>query len=158
MSGLWSARHYFDESTKKVRAMANERGIEPVLQSSTATIYSKAMKPAEYITNDVNEPRDWSYVESVVNHLAKSLSKGICVDLVIKYGVKCVAEEVEDVDEVEAMEFIEEDVREGIHSRNNLIFDESIEKLCIIGPVNNLPGFISIDSKHWKDTPLLCVL
>jgi len=158
MSGLWSARHYFDESTKKAGAMTNERGIEPVLQSSTATIYSKAMKPAEYITNDVNEPRDWSYVESVVNHLAKSLSKGICVDLVIKYGVKCVAEEVEDVDEVEAMEFIEEDVREGIHSRNNLIFDESIEKLCIIGPVNNLPGFISIDSKHWKDTPLLCVL
>src|SRR5437667_11045912 len=69
--------------------MTNERGIEPVLQSSTATIYSKAMKPAEYITNDVNKPRDWSYVESVVNHLTKSLSKGIRVDLVIKYGVKC---------------------------------------------------------------------
>src|SRR5437667_1302660 len=53
MSGLWSARHYFDESTKKAGAMTNERGIEPVLQSSMATIYSKAMKPAEYITNEV---------------------------------------------------------------------------------------------------------
>ena len=107
--------------------MANERGIESVLQSSTATIYSKAMKPAEYITNDVNEPRDWSYMESVVNHLAKSLSKGIRVDLVIKYGVKCVTEKVEDVDEVEAMEFIEEDVRSAkrprrvIHTCNPLL-------------------------------------
>jgi len=66
-------------------------------------------------------------VESVINHLAKSLFKGIRVDLVIKYGVKCVAEKVEDVDEVEAMEFIEEDVRSAkcprrvVHTCNPLL-------------------------------------
>ena len=81
MKGHQSARRYFDESIKKVETAANERGIEPVLQSSTATIYSKSMKPADYITNDVNKPKDWYNVESVVNHLAKSLSKGIRADM-----------------------------------------------------------------------------
>ena len=33
------------------------------------------------------EPLDWYDVESIVNHLARSLSKGIHVDFTIKYSV-----------------------------------------------------------------------
>ena len=109
IEGHWSARRYFDESKKKVETTANERGIEPVLESSTATIYSKSMKPADYVTNDVNEPKDWYNVESVVNHLAKSLSKGIRVDLVIKYRAKRLVKEFEDEEEMDVMEIAEEE-------------------------------------------------
>ena len=115
--GLWPAKRYFNESTNRVENTANERGIEPVLHSSTATICSKSMKQADYITCDVNEPEDWCKVESIVNHLAKSLSKGIRVDFVIKYNAKRPAKEVDDVEVVEMMELEENEVSTAKRAR-----------------------------------------
>jgi len=115
--GLWPAKRYFNESTNRVKNTANELGIEPVLHSSTTTICSKSMKHAGYITWDVNEPDDWRNVESVVNHLARSLSKGIRVDFVIKYNAKRPAKEFNDIDNVDAMEFDENDMPTAKRSR-----------------------------------------
>ena len=105
--GFWSAKRYLEESTIRVGNTANELGIEPVLHTSTATVCSKSMKQSDYITCDVNTSQDWYKVESVVTHLAKSLSKGIRVDLVIKYHAKQPAKDVDDADSMEVMEFDE---------------------------------------------------
>jgi len=115
--GQWSARHYFKESTNRVENRANELGIEPVLHSSTATICSKSMKKADYITCDVNEADDWNKVESVVFHLAKSLSKGIRVDLVIKYNAKRTAKDIDDIEVADVEDSDETDAPKAKHSR-----------------------------------------
>ena len=47
------------------------------------------MKPSDAIICDVLEPKDWCEVESVVNHLIKSQSNGIRMDLEMKYSSKC---------------------------------------------------------------------
>jgi len=87
IEGLWSCKSYMEESALKVQKVGQDRGVDPVLKSSQAIIYSKSMKPKDYITNDVLEPLDWYDVESIMNHLARSLSKGIHVDFTIKYSV-----------------------------------------------------------------------
>ena len=87
IEGLWSCKSYMEESALKVQKVSQDRGVDPVLKSSQAIIYSKSMKPKDYITNDVLEPLDWYDVESIMNHLARSLSKGIHVDFTIKYSV-----------------------------------------------------------------------
>ena len=38
-----------------------------------------------------------------------------------------------------------------------MIFDKAIEKLHVVGPIDNFPGFVSIHSEHGKDTPLFRV-
>ena len=48
------------------------------------------MKKEDYFKNEVSEPKDWSDVESLVDHLAKSLSKGIRVDFTIEYHARAV--------------------------------------------------------------------
>ncbi len=90
VEGLWSCRRYFEESTLKVEKAANDRGVKPILKNSIVSIYSKSMKKKDYFRNEVNEPKDWCDVESLVNHLAKSLSKGIRVDFIIEYDARIV--------------------------------------------------------------------
>ena len=90
VEGLWSCRRYFEESTLKVEKIANDHGVKPILKSSIISIYSKSMKKKDYFKNEVNESKDWSDVESLVNHLAKSLSKGIWVDFTIEYHARVV--------------------------------------------------------------------
>ena len=87
---LWSATHYFQESARSLEKAANNRGVEPKLKSSIATISTKSMKPAEFIQNDVAEPKVWMDVESVVHHLATSGSKSIRVDFIMKYEAKMI--------------------------------------------------------------------
>jgi hypothetical protein len=96
IEGLWSCKRYFDESAHKVQKAGNDRAVDPVLLTSTATVYSKAMKLSEYITCDVHEPMDWFHVESIVNHLAKSLSKGIRVDFIMKYSARHIKDHSDD--------------------------------------------------------------
>ena len=48
------------------------------------------MKKEDYFKNEVSESMDWNDVESLVNHLAKSLSKDIQVDFTIEYHVRVV--------------------------------------------------------------------
>jgi len=119
--GLWSAKQYFDESTIRVQKAANERGIEPVLQSSTATIYNKSMKPAEYLTCDVNDCKEWSTVEDVIEHLSQSLSKSIRVDLVVKFSANQPEKEIEDVEEIDAMENDTPKVRQVVCAHARLL-------------------------------------
>ena len=101
VEGLWSCRRYFEESTLKVEKAANDRGVKPVLKSSIASIYSKSMKKEDYFRNEVNEPKDWNDVESLVNHLAKSLSKGIRVDFTIEYHARVVEPSPEEENELD---------------------------------------------------------
>jgi len=104
IEGFWSYRKYFEESERKVAQVAQERGIEPELKSSIATIHSKSMKKDDYVERDVVRAEDWFDVESVVHHLAKSLSKGIRVDLEIKYSYKHVNESLDEDNEVDLSE------------------------------------------------------
>ena len=48
------------------------------------------MKKEDYFKNEINEAKDWSDIESLVNHLAKSLSKNIQVDFIIEYHARIV--------------------------------------------------------------------
>ena len=43
------------------------------------------MKPADYNRNDIANHQAWNNIESIINHLAKSHSKNIQVDFMIKY-------------------------------------------------------------------------
>ena len=104
MEGFWSYKKYFEESECKVAQVSRERGIEPELKSSIATIHSKSMKKDDYVERDVFRAEDWFDVESVVHHLAKSLSKGIRVDLEIKYSYKHVNEHLDEDNEVDLSE------------------------------------------------------
>jgi hypothetical protein len=90
VEGLWSYRRYNEVSALKVAEAAKARGVEPVLKHSIAVVYSKSMKPAEYFNVEVHEPDDWRDVESLVNALAKSLSKGIRVDFTMEYHARAV--------------------------------------------------------------------
>ena len=71
--------------------------VTPVLISSTRVVHSKGMKkPEEHLSIDVHRLLDWVKVESVVHHLAKSLSKGITVNFVIKYTATHVKDHSDD--------------------------------------------------------------
>ena len=111
--GVWSAKRYFDESTIRIQKAANQRAIDPVFQSSTATIYNKSMKPSEYLTCDVNEWNEWRKVEDIVEHLSQSQSKSIRVDLIIKYDAKQLTMDDSEVEVVDVMELAENETSSG---------------------------------------------
>ena len=48
------------------------------------------MKKKDYFKNEINESKNWNDVESLVNHLTKSLSKNIQVDFTIEYHIRIV--------------------------------------------------------------------
>ena len=85
----------------KVEKAANDRDVNPVLKSSMTSIYSKSMKKEDYFRNEVNEPKGRCNVESLVNHLAKSLSKGIRVDFTMEYHARVVEPSPEEENELD---------------------------------------------------------
>jgi len=100
VEGLFSYRRYSENSDLKVESYANTHSITPILVSSTAVVHSKGMKkPEEHLSIDVHQALDWIKVDSIVHHLAKSLSKGITVDFVVKYKIRRDKNQKDDVDE-----------------------------------------------------------
>jgi hypothetical protein len=88
----------------KIVEAIKARGVEPILKSSIAVIYSKSMKLVEYFSNEVNELDDWRNVESLVNHLAKSLSKSIRIDFTMEYHARVIKYVDEEGDESDSSE------------------------------------------------------
>ena len=87
---LWFYRKYFEELTLKIEKITNNHDIKPILKNFITSIYNKSMKKKDYFKNEISELKDWNDVESLVNHLVKSLSKNIQVDFTIEYHVKIV--------------------------------------------------------------------
>ena len=100
VEGVFTYSGYIAESTVKVETYSNTHSVTPVLISSTAVVYSKGMKKSdERLSVDVHRAADWIKVESVVHHLAKSLSRGITVDFTIKYSTGTTTATADDADD-----------------------------------------------------------
>ena len=87
---LWFYRRYFEESTLKVEKIINDHDIKLILKNFIISIYNKSIKKKNYFKNKVNESKNWNDIESLVNHLIKSLSKDIQVNFIIEYHVRVV--------------------------------------------------------------------
>ena len=85
VEGFWSCRQFFLKAEEAVQKLANLRAIEFNMLTSIAVITHKGMKRADIMETLVPDYHAWNDVESVVNHLASSKSKGIRVDLTLKF-------------------------------------------------------------------------
>ena len=104
IEGLFTYSGYMRDSTQKVETYGNTHSVTPVLISSTAIVHSKGMKKSdEPLSVDVQRAADWIKVESIVHHLAKSLSKGITVDFTVKYSAGSTAAAPDDTDSDDAL-------------------------------------------------------